>query len=127
MVIDTSALLAILFGEPERDEFARLLSFGGARLVGAVNALEAAIVTSARKGPTAVRELDLLLHAAAIEVVAFDNGQLGTASVTAPNPPGFRTQRDAGGRRPAEIPDNTAPEALRATIPKRSAAMVDSP
>lgn len=79
MVIDTSALLAILLGEPERDGFADLISAAGVRLVGAVNAFEAAIVMLARKGPAGVRELDLLYHYAEIEIVPFDGEQLTLA------------------------------------------------
>lgn len=75
MVVDASALLAILFHEPERDRFARAVADAGVRLLGAVNALEAAVVVAARKGPAGGRELDLLLHHADIEVVGFDDAQ----------------------------------------------------
>jgi hypothetical protein len=51
MVLDCSAILAILFKEPERDAFATALAGAGQRLVSAVNALEAAIVVSARPSP----------------------------------------------------------------------------
>ena len=50
MVIDSSALLAILLNEPERDAFAAAIAAAGVRLVSSVNALEAAIVILARKG-----------------------------------------------------------------------------
>ncbi|HJN44929.1 MAG: VapC toxin family PIN domain ribonuclease [Acidobacteria bacterium] len=79
MVIDASALLAILFGEPERDEFARAVAAAGVRLVGAVNAFEAAAAVAARKGPEGSRELDLLFHGAGIEVVSFTEAQLRLA------------------------------------------------
>jgi ribonuclease VapC len=76
MVVDTSALLAILFAEPERDDFAARLAEAGIRLVSALTLLEAAIVTMARKGPAGLRELDLLVHAARLEIVPFDNDQV---------------------------------------------------
>lgn len=79
MVLDSSALLAILFKEPERDSFATALAEAGTRLVSSVNALEAAVVVSARKGPSGVRELDLLFHHAGIEVVSFTEAHLRLA------------------------------------------------
>ena len=71
MVVDSSAVLAILFSEPERDTFSAALTGAGVRLMSSVNALEAAVVVSSRKGPYGVRELDLLLHHAEFEVVPF--------------------------------------------------------
>ncbi len=50
MVLDASAILAILFKEPERDTFATAISDAGVRLVSSVNAFEAAVVVLARKG-----------------------------------------------------------------------------
>ena len=79
MVLDSSALFAILFKEPERDSFATALADAGTRLVSSVNALEAAVVVSARKGPSGVRELDLLFHHAGIEVVSFTEAHLRLA------------------------------------------------
>ncbi len=76
MVIDSSALLAILLQEPEAEPFARAISGDPKRLMSAVSALEAAIVVQARKGPAGVRELDLLLHAAGVKVVSFDPEQV---------------------------------------------------
>ena len=64
MVIDTSALMAILFHEPDRDLYIEAIEKADARLLLSVNALEAAIVAEARKGPAAGGELDLLLHRA---------------------------------------------------------------
>ena len=76
MVIDTSALLAILLGEPEAASCARAIAGDAKRLVSALSALEAAIVIHARKGPAGVRELDLLLHAAGATVVSLDADQV---------------------------------------------------
>jgi len=73
MVLDTSALLAILFGEPDRDQFIQALERSEPKLLSAVNALEASLVVEARKGPSAGRELDLLLHRAHLDVVPFDS------------------------------------------------------
>ncbi len=76
MVIDSSALLAILLGEPEADRFARLVALDPRRLASSVSALETAIVIHARKGPAGVRELDLLLHAAGVTIVSLDAEQV---------------------------------------------------
>ena len=79
MVVDSSAVLAILFNEPERDVFSDALADAGVRLMSSVNALEAAVVVSSRKGPYGVRELDLLLHRAEFEMVPFTADHLRLA------------------------------------------------
>lgn len=79
MVIDTSALAAILFTEPDRDAYIDAIAQPGAKLISAVNALEAALVVEARKGPAAGRELDLLLHRAGVDIVPFDSVQADEA------------------------------------------------
>ena len=75
MVIDTSALIAILFGEPEALSFSRAVADESRKLISAFNALETGIVVEARKGETGGRELDLLLHRAQIEIVAMNADQ----------------------------------------------------
>ena len=79
MVVDSSAVLAILFNEPERDMFSDALADAGVRLMSSVNALEAAVVVSSRKGPYGAREFDLLLHRAEFEVVPFTADHLRLA------------------------------------------------
>jgi ribonuclease VapC len=76
MVIDASALLAILLGEPEAEEFSRLIASDSKRLISALSALEAAIVIQSRKGPAGLRELDLLVHSAGATVVSLDADQV---------------------------------------------------
>jgi ribonuclease VapC len=75
MVIDTSALIAILFGEPEALSFTRTIADGSRKLISAFNALESGIVVEARKGEAGGRELDLLMHRARIEIVAMNADQ----------------------------------------------------
>jgi len=75
MVIDTSALLAILLGEPEAADFSRAIAADPKRLVSAFSALEAAIVILSRKGAAGTRELDLLLHSAGVTIVSFEADQ----------------------------------------------------
>lgn len=95
MVIDSSALIAILLREPERDAFAAAIAGAGIRFVSSVNALEAAIVILARKGDVGVRELDLLTHAAGLDIVAFSGEHLMLARE------GY--QRFGKGRHPAKL------------------------
>ena len=79
MVIDTSAIVAILLKEPERDAFATAIATASRRLVSTATALETAIVMLARKGPSGVQEFDLLAHAAGFELVPFTAEQLALA------------------------------------------------
>ena len=76
MVIDASVLLAILLVEPEAEGFSRSIAGDPKRLVSALSALEAAIVIHTRKGPSGVRELDLLLQSAGATIVSVDADQV---------------------------------------------------
>ncbi|MBN9794812.1 MULTISPECIES: type II toxin-antitoxin system VapC family toxin [unclassified Pseudonocardia] len=69
MVIDTSALVAILFDEPPRPALARAIEADPVRLVSAATVLEAAMVVESRRGDAAGRELDILLHRAQVRTV----------------------------------------------------------
>ncbi|TAM59712.1 type II toxin-antitoxin system VapC family toxin [bacterium] len=71
MVIDTSALVAILNDEPERAGLAEAIERDPVRLVSAVSLFEASIVVQARYGEDGVDDLDLLLAKIDAEVVAF--------------------------------------------------------
>lgn len=75
MVVDTSALLAILLGEPERDRFIAHLAQASDPLISAATLLEASIVMRARTGDAGVRDLDELLAAGAVRPVAVDAAQ----------------------------------------------------
>lgn len=79
MVIDTSAILALLFNEPEAEDIEVALDEDPVRLLSAASCLEAAIVVEARLGAAAGREFDLLLHKAGIEVVAVTSEQVDVA------------------------------------------------
>jgi ribonuclease VapC len=71
MVIDTSAIVVILFGEPEARAFAHAIDQDPLRLMSAISVLEATMVVESELGEPGGRELDLLLHRAGIEVVGF--------------------------------------------------------
>jgi ribonuclease VapC len=75
MVVDTSAILAMLFGEPERDAFISLLADAEDPLISAATLLESSIVMSARTGEDGVVDLDGLLAAAGVRCVAVDSTQ----------------------------------------------------
>jgi ribonuclease VapC len=79
MVLDTSALLAILRKEHDRELFIAALDADSIRLISAVNALETAVVVEARKREAGGRELDLLLHRAAIGIVPFTGDHMEAA------------------------------------------------
>lgn len=79
MVVDTSAVIAILFGETETESFVRALADDPKRMISAFNALESAIVIEAKKGEAGGRELDLLLHRARIEIIALNGDQVELA------------------------------------------------
>ena len=72
MVIDTSALLAILQDEPERRAFTEAIAAAAVRRTSAATVLEASIVMEARHGADGVRWLDLLIESASVDVAAVD-------------------------------------------------------
>jgi ribonuclease VapC len=79
MIIDTSALLAILRDEPEAPSCARAIAEAATRRISAASFLEAAIVTDASRDPIAGRRLDDLLRVGgiAIESVTEEQARLG--------------------------------------------------
>ena len=75
MVLDTSALLAILLNESDAPAFRMALEAHPVRLLSAASLVETTIVIEARVGEAGGRELDLLVHKADIDVVAVDAAQ----------------------------------------------------
>ena len=72
MVLDTSAILALLLDEPEAEDFRAAVEDDATRLVSAATFLETALVIEARKGEPGGRELDALIQKAEVVVVAVD-------------------------------------------------------
>ncbi len=95
MVVDSSALLAILFDEPERRGFNERIEADPQRLISAANLLETAIVLESRSGEIGGRELDLFLHRARFETVPVDENQVAIARAA------FR--KYGKGRHPASL------------------------
>jgi ribonuclease VapC len=69
MVLDTSALLAILFAEPESPAMVGAISADDVRLVGAPTLVEASAVMLAKKGPGGEVALDALLERMSVQTV----------------------------------------------------------
>ncbi|MHB1074004.1 MAG: type II toxin-antitoxin system VapC family toxin [Gemmatimonadaceae bacterium] len=69
MVVDASALLAILLGEPTADRLLAAIVGSSGAVVGAPTLVEAHAVLVARKGIGAAMALDALLQALRIDVV----------------------------------------------------------
>ena len=76
IVIDTSAVLAILFEEPEAEAFMTRIVEAESPAMSAVSVLEAGLVMAGRGGGPAQWTLfDALLQDARVDVVAFDSAQ----------------------------------------------------
>ena len=66
MIIDTSAIIAILRDEPEAKSCARAIADATIRRVSAVNFVESAVVIDASRDPIATRRFDDFIKAANI-------------------------------------------------------------
>ena len=75
MVIDTSALLAILQNEPERRAFNAAIEAADTRSLSAASFVETSILVESRYGAEGMRDLDLFIAKAQIELVAVDAEQ----------------------------------------------------
>lgn len=75
MVIDSSALVAILADEPERAAFVDAIEADEMRLISAATLVEVAIVIEARYGAAGSRYLDVFIDRAGIEIVPVDEEQ----------------------------------------------------
>lgn len=95
MVIDTSALVAILTGEPEQTRFIQAISGADQCLLSTANWVETSIVVETRYGPAGLYYLDRLLAQANIETAAVDAKQAHQAHEA--------YQRYGKGRHPAAL------------------------
>ena len=69
MVIDTSAVMAVLLDEPERGRFTALIGAATPRRMSAVTLVEATMVFEGRKGPAGAGRVDRFVEDGEIEVV----------------------------------------------------------
>ena len=95
MVVDTSAVLAVLLDEPASAQITARLEAADLKLMSAASLLEAAIVIEHRKHEAGGRELDLFLYRSEIEIVPVDQSQVEIARQ------GWR--RFGKGRSPASL------------------------
>lgn len=79
IVVDTSALLAVLQGEPEAPSFNEAIDGADACLLSAASYAETFIVVETRYGADGSRDLALYLHEAAITIVPVDRDQADIA------------------------------------------------
>lgn len=79
MVVDSSALIAILLNEPDAGPIRTAFDHDEVRLVSAATLLEAAMVIESRKGEGGGRDLDLLIIKSKIDVVPVDESQVDEA------------------------------------------------
>jgi len=70
IVVDTSAVVAMAFGEPEREAFVDVIQRTDRALVSTVSVVEARMVVHGRRGQRAVVLLDDLLRLPAFELVS---------------------------------------------------------
>jgi ribonuclease VapC len=79
IVLDASALIAILLGESTAVTLAEAIQRNAPRLLSAASLVEASQVIESRKGEAGGRELDLLIYRAGIEIVPVDAAQAEVA------------------------------------------------
>ncbi|MGH6914873.1 MAG: type II toxin-antitoxin system VapC family toxin, partial [Geminicoccales bacterium] len=95
MVLDTSAIVAVLLDEPERPAFTRWIEEDPRRLVSAASRVEATFVIESRKGEPGRERLERFFRLTGAEVVAVTPEQVEIACAA------FR--RYGKGRHPAGL------------------------
>jgi len=82
VIIDTSAIIAVLRGEPDASTFARAIADATIRRVSTVNFVESAVVIDASKDPIASRRFDEFVKEAniSVEPVTADQAQIARAA-----------------------------------------------
>jgi ribonuclease VapC len=79
MIVDTSAVIAILRGEPQAEQLAEAVLAAGGASMSAASYVEAAAVVDRVGDPVLSRRLDELLDVLRIELAPFDAVQAGAA------------------------------------------------
>lgn len=84
MILDTSALLAILCDEPERRAYNEAIESAASRVISVANFVEVSIVIESRFGAEGLRDLDQLMDLAGIEIapVDLDQGRIARLAFT---------------------------------------------
>ena len=79
MILDTSALLAVLLDEPDADHFERTIGVAEVCRMSVANYLEAIMVIEGRLGDAGGREIDNYLEEAGVDLVSVTPEQVQTA------------------------------------------------
>jgi ribonuclease VapC len=79
MVLDSSAIVALLLDEPDADSLRLAIADTDTRLMSAATLLETALIIESRHGETGGRELDLLISRLGIVIVPVDADQAAEA------------------------------------------------
>ncbi|MDE2764990.1 MAG: type II toxin-antitoxin system VapC family toxin [Chloroflexota bacterium] len=79
MIIDSSALCAVLFGEHDAARYAEAIADAEVSRMSAINLLEAAIVVESRGGQPSADLLDAFIEQAGIEIVPVTADQIAAA------------------------------------------------
>ena len=93
MIIDSSALIAILRDEPEAMTCARAIEAASHRRISAANFVESAIVIDGSRDPVASRRFDDLVKEAQLVIEPVTEAQARIARSL----PGFRSRQRASG------------------------------
>jgi ribonuclease VapC len=80
MIVDTSAIVAVVLGESHSERLSEILSDEGVRKMSAATAVEVNAVLTPRLRPEDQRRVERLVDVWEIELVPFDAEQAGIAS-----------------------------------------------
>ena len=72
IVVDSSALLAVLLNEPEKEAFTEAILAAAGAQIGAPNYFEVSMVAEARQGSAGCRDLDRLSTALSLGIATFE-------------------------------------------------------
>ena len=78
MIVDTSALVAILYREPEAESFVRIIHDAAVCRISVANHVELAMVVESQLGPDGMRQAEMFFRRAGIvvEPVTLEHGDL---------------------------------------------------
>ncbi|OLT16889.1 ribonuclease [Serinicoccus sp. CUA-874] len=80
MVLDTSAVAAVIFGEPDAETLLRVMQrAAGDLLMSAATSVEVGIVVETRQGREATQDLRLLLDRLGVDIAPLDAAQASIA------------------------------------------------
>jgi ribonuclease VapC len=79
MVLDTSAVVAVLQNEPERRKFNEAIEASESRCLSTASFVECSMILESRYGADGVRDLDLFIAKAQVSLVPVDEEQANLA------------------------------------------------